>query len=366
MSAFLDTAMNSFAGLLVAFVCSVAPGSLAAWLPDFQLPSACTHGIDVDTGETSTQFFLEMAWDTDNICAATDWVILFWLYGMVYGFSWGIRWAVFEPFYRFHFRAKPSTGSIENVKEMQNFSQTCSACLFHVLSAYFSYQILSPKSWLYEQEQWFKTDSVVSQDLKFYFLLYATRYMSDVVSLFHEHPRSDTPAYAIHHVVTVVLVLISAHTNYIKAGGLIMFCMDWADPFMLAAKACKYLSSDRSDVYQFLSDRLFELFAIAFVGTRNILFTYVVYVALVADDSGNGDAGTRLILKALLGVLVILMTYWLGLILQAYAYQRFENKGNINDIREEGVLHEPARLLQPRMKFPGSAKTGNNQKDKIS
>ena len=158
-----------------------------------------------------------------------------------------------------------------------------------------------------------------------------------------EHRRSDTPAYAVHHFVTIFLVLLSAHAHYTKAGGVLMYILDWADPFLLAAKASKYLSRHPADFFQFASDRLFEMFAVVFVVTRNIMFTYVVYTAVVSHDEEEEkeDATVRLLLKGMLVILAFLMLYWLGLILQAAAYQRF-NRGNVDDIREDEVIQRIA------------------------
>jgi len=123
---------------------------------------------------------------------------------------------------------------------------------------------------------------------------------------------------------------MSAHTGYNFAGGVIMFFFDWADPFILLAKACKYLSDDPSDLYQFMADRLFEMFAIVFFATRNIMYSYVVYAALTDDQE---DDATRITLKCLLVVLALLMTFWLALIIKATKHKI--NKGNADDIREE-------------------------------
>ena len=93
----------------------------------------------------------------------------------------------------------------------------------------------------------------------------------------------DTPAYAIHHIATVALVLFSAHTGVTRFGGVIMFFFDWADPPMLLAKALVYLSRKPTDWYQWCADRLFETFAVTFFVTRNVIFSYVVYVCFSFD-----------------------------------------------------------------------------------
>jgi hypothetical protein len=214
---------------------------------------------------------------------------------------------------------------------MVNFSRALTASLFHGASAYFAFATLYQKDWLRDKTRWFRTTQSVDPDFKFYYLLYAAWYMSDSISFFFESKRSDSFAYAIHHVATVLLVLLSAQAGYTFAGGVIMFFFDWADPFILLAKACKYLSIDSSDVFQFMADRLFEIFAVVFFLTRNVMYSYVVYAALT--DEHQEETTTRKILNTLLVVLALLMKYWLFLIIQAVIH-RCGNKGKVEDIRE--------------------------------
>ena len=61
------------------------------------------------------------------------------------------------------------------------------------------------------------------------------------------------------------------------------------------------MSTKRNDGWQFLADRLFEVFAVTFVITRNGILNYVAYACLV--DFENTP------LKALVLMLVGIMTY---------------------------------------------------------
>ena len=135
----------------------------------------------------------------------------------------------------------------------------------------------------------------------------------------------------IHHIVTIGLVLTSAATGFTRYGGIIMFFFDWADIPLLYAKCCKYLSYDYHDALQWLANRLFELFVIVFVGTRNVYFTYIVYSALVDIEYRTRNS---VVCQTMLILLVVLQTYWLGLIVQAI-HRQAQNGGHVEDIREE-------------------------------
>jgi hypothetical protein len=140
----------------------------------------------------------------------------------------------------------------------------------------------------------------------------------------------DTFAYAIHHIVTILLVLLSAHANCTRTGGVLMLFFDWADPPMLIGKALLYLSLEENDIYQWIADICMGIFVALFVVTRNIIFTCIVYVCL-RDFPNTGPLAA---LKAMLLALVLLMTFWFGLILKTIHNQFFKNRGHVDDIRE--------------------------------
>jgi len=124
-----------------------------------------------------------------------------------------------------------------------------------------------------------------------------------------------------------------------------MFFFDWADPPMLIAKSLVYLSKQPTDVYQICADLLFEDFAVTFFLTRNLLFNYVVYECLWRQDFAIFDILPKaqvVLLKSLLVVLVLLMTYWLYLIIKTAIFQLF-NRGNVDDIREHGDYNSDSR-----------------------
>ena len=103
------------------------------------------------------------------------------------------------------------------------------------------------------------------------------------------------------------------------------FFLDWVDIVLTAAKLCKYMSFKRNDGWQFLADRLFEVFVVSFFITRNGILNYVAYACLVDFEHAP--------LKALVLMLVGIMTYWLVLIIKAAIHQIFGD-GSVDDLRE--------------------------------
>jgi hypothetical protein len=74
----------------------------------------------------------------------------------------------------------------------EKFAQAVTAASFHIGSGVFAWRILRNKPWLWAMEEWSQNlhDKTIEPDFKLYYLLYAARYLSDLVSLGYEHARS--------------------------------------------------------------------------------------------------------------------------------------------------------------------------------
>ena len=118
-------------------------------------------------------------------------------------------------------------------------------------------------------------------DYKFFYILYAGRYLAAYVSVWCEHKRKDFVEMQVHHSVTVVLVLASYSSSYNRVGGAVMFLLDCADPPLHVAKQFKYLSTSKRDWPQFMADRWFEIFAVCFIVSRDFLYPYCCWSALI-------------------------------------------------------------------------------------
>lgn len=101
--------------------------------------------------------------------------------------SWLPRWLLYEPLAN-HLRR---TRSLKWTQEKaERFSQSVAACSFHIIMAVFAWSVLKRKDWLYDKGAWVENlhgDNLIEPDFKFYYLLYAARYVSDLVSMHYEH-----------------------------------------------------------------------------------------------------------------------------------------------------------------------------------
>jgi hypothetical protein len=289
----------------------------------------CGAGITDDDGHLLTPFFLDPR--QDHECAGSDLITLVLLTAIIHCISWSARWLFYEPFSNWFMKGHKGWGKGIS----QKLSATCTSALFFTISGCVGWKILRHKHWLFVRPSW--TDNItidgpllIEADFKFYYLLYAARFTSDIISIFYEQrTREAFITTLIHHLTTLVLVLLSAQVGYTRFGGVIMFFFDWADIPLLSAKLCKDLSKDPTDIFQYTANRLFEFFAIVFFATRNVLYSYVVYVA-VWDLPTNYEGH---ISRILLIILVVLQTYWMKVIIQAAIRQA--KTGAIEDVRED-------------------------------
>ena len=103
------------------------------------------------------------------------------------------------------------------------------------------------------------------------YLLDASRYTASLISLCcFEHKRKDFRQMFVHHVVTVVITLVSYQIDFNRVGAVVKLLMDPADVPLHGAKLCKYCG------LEFIADRCFELFALSFFVTRLVMYGYVV------------------------------------------------------------------------------------------
>jgi hypothetical protein len=92
----------------------------------------------------------------------------------------------------------------------EKFAQAVTAASFHIVMGVFAWRILRDKPWLWKMDEWSQNlhDKTLEMDFKFYYLLYAARYLSDLVSLGYEHARSVSLKCCIHQSTT--------YSNYLR------------------------------------------------------------------------------------------------------------------------------------------------------
>lgn len=182
----------------------------------------------------------------------------------------------------------------------------------------------------------FKTGehSIMRQDLRCYYLMYAARYMQAIVSVLMEHRRKDFIEMQVHHVVTCLLVAVSYQYGWTRVGVIVMVLLDPADVPLHVAKLCKYNAEyGLGAMWQTMADRFFELFSIVFFITRIGMYPYVCWSAHVESERYFPHGTPEYTCLVLLDILLVLQFYWFSLIFKAVANMLI--KGGIEDIRSD-------------------------------
>lgn len=235
---------------------------------------------------------------------------------IVFLINWGVRLLFVEPFAK-------ATLNLQKT-QLVKFAQSASEAMFYGTFAYIGIRIVPSQPWSWPSDNWWKDFSTGSHltmrsDLRCYYLLYEARYLQAAVSVLLEAKRKDFAEMMTHHIVTIVVVIISYCFGWNRVGVAVMVLLDPADVPLHLAKLCKYTAEQtkRSNwMWQYLADRLFEVFAVLFFVTRLIMYGYVCWSATV-ESKRHFDLKTAAITCVLLlYALLALQIYWFGLIVK--------------------------------------------------
>ena len=183
----LEAGIFSFWELSAAFVATMTGNPQP-------VPLSCGVAVmDHESTTSSTYFYLDNPFPSSDAppCAGSDWVVIGMLVCIIHTVSWGTRWMIWEPLANWRMSSNKTTTTTWNKTECKRFSMTCAACTNFTLSAFFAWNILMFKPWLLERSAWVERGPLIDADFKFYYLMYAARFLSDMVSLFFESRQLD-------------------------------------------------------------------------------------------------------------------------------------------------------------------------------
>jgi len=149
-------------------------------------------------------------------------------------------------------------------------------------------------------------------------LMYMARYTEEIITVCLEARRKDFAQMLLHHCLTVVLTFISYLFGWNRVGVVVMVLLDLADVPLHLAKLCKYMDDKGNQWvrWQFLADRLFEIFALVFFFTRLVMYGYVCWSAHIEATRYFPKGLPEWTCVVLLYSLYFLQVYWFHLILK--------------------------------------------------
>jgi len=180
-------------------------------------------------------------------------------------------------------------------------------------------------------------------DVRCYYILYAARYFQAVISVLIEPKRKDFIQMMVHHVVTLVVIFFSYFMALNHIGVVVMFILDPADVPLHLAKLCRYTAvATKQRLWQFMGDRLFEIFAVSFFVTRMIFYGYVCWSAQFESWGyyHKFNEVPRHYLYAtytclmLLHVLLALQVYWCSLLVKVIV-KMLRDGESVEDVRSD-------------------------------
>lgn len=158
-------------------------------------------------------------------------------------------------------------------------------------------------------------------------------YISLVITQFFDTKRKDFWQMFVHHVVTILLLVLSWACNFHRIGALVLAIHDIADVPMELAKIAKYCKKQR------LADLSFAIFTITWIYTRcYMLPTRVIYYTTYEALSIIEFFPAYYIFNGLLCLLQILHLAWTWLIMRI-VFDALKNDG-MRDLRSDSEESE--------------------------
>lgn len=169
---------------------------------------------------------------------------------------------------------------------------------------------------------------VLEVDRSFVDIFYMTElsfYAHAVLQLLWEPWTRDRHHMFLHHTITLILIISSYLESSIKfLGAAGMFLHDISDPLLELTKISNYLGRDE------LSQVLFSLFAVVFMGTRLWLIPrYLIYEFWLRE----ADYPWYHLSMVCFGTLCMLNCYWTCQIFKVFKNRIF--RGLLKDVREQ-------------------------------
>lgn len=217
-------------------------------------------------------------------------------------------------------------------RQAQKFSQASSEALFYGVSFSIGLATLWDKPFFLDRELWWKGWEDGMQELlpcecRFFYIFYFARYLQSLVLVLLEDHRKDFGQMFLHHVLTCALCASSYALSYCYVGLFIMVLYDLGDVPLQTAKMFKYAG------LTFLANRSFEVFAVLFFVTRIVLYSLVVYSAVVESRQWIPHQIHMYMMKLMLVGLLLMQCMWQYMIVQVAL--RLAKQGEVEDVRSD-------------------------------
>ncbi len=120
---------------------------------------------------------------------------------------------------------------VQNERDVGKFGDSGTEFVLYGVFTVVGLSCLLSEPWLWPSTDWWPIEqATMTNALRCWYLLDAGRYTASLISLIcFEHKRKDFTQMFVHHIVTVVITLISYQTDFNRVGAIVKLLMDPAD-----------------------------------------------------------------------------------------------------------------------------------------
>eukprot|EP01038_Epipyxis_sp_PR26KG_P005921 gene5921-8166_t len=204
-------------------------------------------------------------------------------------------------------------------KKITKFTEAMWRFIFYFFMCIIGFKTLvfspSPVSWIKDTRfNWIEWPlHLPSALMNFYYQIELGCYIHQL--MWTEVARSDAAEMILHHFITIILIVLSYLTNFMRIGSSILVIHDFADIFLESGKCFNYMS--KVEKYKWagsVTDIFFGFFTISFFVTRLVIYPRLVYSYVVEAPEIMGSWPGYWIFAVLLISLQCLHIFWFYLI----------------------------------------------------
>lgn len=199
---------------------------------------------------------------------------------------------------------------------LKKATETCWRFVFYSCMLAYGSFVLWRTDWFLDNSKWLKDYIETHEftwDMKVYYIMELAFYLSLLISQFFDIKRKDFYQLFIHHITTVILLLVSYIDSTYRFGLVILYLHDCADVWLEAAKLANYAKIQK------VCDVLFAIFGLVFFLTRLVYYPiYVAYGYFHYNEYQHGIIHRCMVF--LCYVLLFLHCYW-GWLIGNMAYK---------------------------------------------
>jgi len=220
--------------------------------------------------------------------------------------------------------------------ELKKFQETSWRWIFYLIIFYYGLVVIWQKPWMWDTRNcWYGHPfQSVDRAVFWYYTVSLSFYISLVICLCMDNKRKDFTETVIHHMTTILLIVFSWVTNFVRVGTLVLLVHDISDNFLEGAKLAKYMR------YQKLCDTLFVLFTLSWFFARILILPlWVIRSTMFEGHYILEKIPAYYVFNVLLIILFILNVMWFYTICRVAYYSIA--KGEVErDERSESELEE--------------------------